>query len=104
MRNDFALRTQLRQICTEALDAHWALIEPLLKDVAFDIIQDKPTWEFDRALRSALDQALETAIERHITTTFASVVDALAQAKVRADLAKRLKARGLGTTLLDAVP
>jgi hypothetical protein len=102
--DDIGLRGQLRQICLEAIESHWATIEPYMKSMAFDIVREKQTWQFANALYEAINSALDDAIKRHTETTFAAVVDEMAKAKVRADLAKRLKARGLDTTLLDAVP
>lgn len=102
--DDIGLRGHLRQICLEAIESHWATIEPYLKAMAYDILQNKQQWEYLIALRQASDEAFNAAIKRHTETTFAQVVDQMAKDKVRADLAKRLKARGMDTTLLDAVP
>ena len=102
--DDIGLRRHLRQICLEAIESHWATIEPYMKSMAFDIVQNKQSWQFANALSEAINEALDDAIKRHTETTFAAVVDEMAKAKVRADLAKRLKLRGMDTTLLDSIP
>jgi hypothetical protein len=101
---DIGLRGQLKQICLEAIDAHWITIEPYMKALAFDIVREKQSWQFANALSEAINSALDDAIKCHTETTFGAVVDEMAKVKVRADLAKRLKARGLDTTLLDSIP
>ena len=34
------LRAQLTQICLEAIESHWDIIEPYMKDIAFDIVRE----------------------------------------------------------------
>lgn len=102
--NTDTLRDHLRQICLEAIDSNWATIEPYMKEMAYDILRDKQSWEYATALRQTVDTAFSAAIKHHTNETFAAVVDQMAKEKVRAELAKRLKARGMETTLLDIVP
>lgn len=102
--DDIGLRSHLKQICLEAIESHWATIEPYMKSMALDIVREKQTWKFANALSEAINSALDDAIKRHTETTFAAVVDEMAKAQTRTNLAKRLKARALSTTLLDSIP
>lgn len=98
------LQNKLEHIFTQALEEHWWEVEDEFKKLAMDYVKDKsPYWVRD-AVANATAAAINTAAARHVETTFAQAVNAIAKAQARAQLAKRLKARGMSTSLLDEWP
>lgn len=104
MTTDSQLRDVLARVFFQAIDDNWEELKPLFQTMAWQILKERQRWEWENPLHIAINAALDQAIKTHTSDTFAPVVDAIAKEKVRQQLAKALKARGMETTLLDSIP
>jgi hypothetical protein len=98
------LRSQLTEIFKAALNANWTLVEPYFKEDALNHMRDRPFYVTREQISNACEKALEQVVQEHITGTFKPVLDQIAKDQARANLTKRLKARGLSMDLLDSIP
>lgn len=101
------LQEKLAAIFVEALEENWGLVEDDFKGLAVSYLNQleiQSPQRIDRAIATAVSLAIDVAVTNHIQTTFAEAVNAIAEEKARAQIAARLKRRGMSMDWLDARP
>jgi hypothetical protein len=85
----------ISEICNEAIESRWQEVAAALKKDYAGTIHNISSFRIDNIVSRAAHAALEAACRRHLETTFAADMDAIARDKVAKEIRKRRKQRGM---------